>query len=145
MENVEEKSSNGDTNCAEDVKKVNGTAKPASFVFIASFSSVPKKLFNIHTSCCHGNRQTSLRFDFDLCSTQVEGRGKCGKCTKSRAGKESSNGKQQAKDNSMDDGTKALESLKKSLSSVQNSDEKVTILCEKYADLLEENRKLSVI
>jgi len=45
----------------------------------------------------------------------------------------------------MDDGTKALESLKKSLTSVQNSDEKVTILCEKYADLLEENRKLSVI
>lgn len=38
-----------------------------------------------------------------------------------------------------------MESLKKSLSVVTNSDEKVTILCEKYADLLEENRKLSVI
>lgn len=86
-----------------------------------------------------------MRFDIDLCDVQVEGRGKCGKCTKSRAGKEASNGKQQAKDSSIDDGTKALESLKKSLSVVKNSDEKVTILCEKYADLLEENRKLSVI
>jgi len=44
----------------------------------------------------------------------------------------------------VDDGTKSLELLKKSLGAVNSPDEKVTLICEKYAELLEDNRKLAV-
>ncbi|XP_059469496.1 beta-taxilin [Neocloeon triangulifer] len=66
-----------------------------------------------------------------------ESRSKCGKC---RNGKESLSKKQQK----VDDGYKSLEELKKALSSVTTQEEKITLLCEKYADLLEDNRKLAL-
>jgi hypothetical protein len=72
---------------------------------------------------------------------QAEGRGKCGKCTKSRAGKESLAAKQPVK---VDEVSKSLDQLKKSLSALKSPDERVALICEKYAELLEDNRKLAV-
>ncbi|XP_065337809.1 beta-taxilin [Cloeon dipterum] len=64
------------------------------------------------------------------------------KCGKYRNGKESVSKKQsKAKP---EDENKSLEELKRSLNSVTSAEEKITLLCEKYADLLEDNRKLAL-